>query len=321
MRKVLLTSLIVLGIVIVAAVAWLMTAGADRTEATATRQVVDATGTSVEIPLHPRRVVFLNVSNLDLYDAAGGRDTVVGKPTSDSMSPELAAAMADIPAVGIIHRPNMETILSRHPDLVVGINVPFHNQIRQTLAQNGIPLYINSLDSLEDSLKTLKFFGELTGHEQEAAERAADIKQRADAVVAKAAGKESSRALILFSSPDSNNMATAASFSGDLLSRLHGVNIADTADGSHEPFVPLSMEYVLRQDPQVIFIISMGQSQGEAERFKASMADSDSWNKVQAVRQGRVYELPTALFTVNPGSRIADAMEYMADCLYGGGAQ
>lgn len=59
MRKVLLTSLIVLGIVIVAAVAWLMTAGADRTEATATRQVVDATGTSVEIPLHPRRVVFL----------------------------------------------------------------------------------------------------------------------------------------------------------------------------------------------------------------------------------------------------------------------
>ena len=105
------------------------------------------------------------------------------------------------------------------------------------------------------------------------------------------------------------------------MSRLHGVNIADTADGSHEPFVPLSMEYVLRQDPQVIFIISMGQSQGEAERFKASMADSDSWNKVQAVRQGRVYELPTALFTVNPGSRIADAMEYMADCLYGGGAQ
>lgn len=153
-----LTSLIVLGIVIVAAVAWLMTAGADRTEATATRQVVDATGTSVEIPLHPRRVVFLNVSNLDLYDAAGGRDTVVGKPTSDSMSPELAAAMADIPAVGIIHRPNMETILSLHPDLVVGINVPFHNQIRQTLAQNGIPLYINSLDSLEDSLKTLKIF-------------------------------------------------------------------------------------------------------------------------------------------------------------------
>ena len=49
------------------------------------------------------------------------------------------------------------------------------------------------------------------------------------------------------------------------------------------------------------------------------MADSDSWSQVRAVRQGKVYALPTALFTVNPGSRIADAMEYMADRLYGGG--
>ena len=321
MRKVLLTTLIFLGIVIAGAVAWLMMAGSDKAQSIPTRQVVDAAGESVTIPVHPQRVVFLNVSNLDLYDAAGGRDTVVGKPTSDSMSPELAEAMADIPSVGIIHRPNMETILSLHPDLVIGINVPFHNQIRQTLAQNGIPLCINSLDSLEDSLKTLKFFGELTGHEQQAAERAAAIQKKADAVVANTAGKDSPRALILFSSPDSNNMATAASFSGDILRRLHGVNIADTAEGSHEPFVPLSMEYVLRQDPEVIFIISMGQGKDEAERFRASMADSDSWSQVQAVRQGRVYELPTALFTVNPGSRIADAMEYMADRLYGGGSR
>ena len=154
----------------------------------------------------------MNVSNLDLYDAAGGRDTVVGKPTSDSMSPELAAAMADIPAVGIIHRPNMETILSLHPDLVVGINVPFHNQIRQTLAQNGIPLYINSLDSLEDSLKTLKFFWRIDRSRTRSCRTRCGYQTAADAVVAKAAGKESSRALILFSSPDSNNMATAASF-------------------------------------------------------------------------------------------------------------
>lgn len=318
MRKVLLSSLIVFGIVIAATVVWFMMADADGAPSTATRQVVDATGESVTIPVHPQRVVFLNVSNLDLYDAAGGRDAIVGKPTSDSMAPELAEALAAVPSVGIIHRPNLETILSLHPDLVVGINVPFHNQIRQTLAQNGIPLYINSLDSLEDSLRTLEFFGELTGHEQEAAQKAADIKNRTDAVMANAGGKESPRALILFSSPDSNNMATAASFSGDMLKRLHGINIADEA-GSHEPFVPLSMEYVLRQDPQVIFIISMGQRPDEAERFRSSMADSDSWSQVQAVRQGKVYTLPTALFTVNPGSRIADAMEYMADRLYGGG--
>ena len=83
MRKVLISSLIFCGIVIVAAVAWFMMADADGTPSTATRQVVDATGETVTVPVHPRRVVFLNVSNLDLYDAAGGRDAIVGKPTSD----------------------------------------------------------------------------------------------------------------------------------------------------------------------------------------------------------------------------------------------
>ena len=49
------------------------------------------------------------------------------------------------------------------------------------------------------------------------------------------------------------------------------------------------------------------------------MNDSDAWSQVTAVREGRVYELPARLFTVNPGSHIADAMEYMSQCLYQGG--
>lgn len=170
--------LIILGIV-----AYLMMTPEDTASQAQTRQVTDATGQVLTIPVHPQRVVFLNVSNLDLYYAAGGRDTIAGKPTSDSMSPELADAMKDVPAVGIIHSPNMETILSLKPDLVIGVNVPFHNQIRQTLEQNGIPLYINSLDSLEDTGKTLRFFGELTGKEEEADARADEIQKRCDAVV------------------------------------------------------------------------------------------------------------------------------------------
>lgn len=306
--------LIILGIV-----AYLMMTPQDTARQAQTRQVTDATGQELTIPVHPQRVVFLNVSNLDLYYAAGGRDTIAGKPTSDSMSPELADAMKDVPAVGIIHSPNMETILSLKPNLVIGVNVPFHNQIRQTLEQNGIPLYINSLDSLEDTEKTLRFFGELTGKEGEANARADEIKKRCDAVVEAASHETSPRSLIVFSSPESNNMATSYSFSGDLLKRLHGTNIADLDSSLQGPYVPLSMEYVIKNDPQIIFIISMGQSADELKRFRQSMSDSDAWSQVTAVREGRVYELPARLFTVNPGSHIADAMEYMSQCLYQGG--
>lgn len=114
-------------------------------------------------------------------------------------------------------------------------------------------------------------------------------------------------------------MATSYSFSGDLLKRLHGTNIADLDSSLQGPYVPLSMEYVIKNDPQIIFIISMGQRTDELKRFRQSMSDSDAWSQVTAVREGRVYELPARLFTVNPGSHIADAMEYMSQCLYQGG--
>ena len=46
----------------------------------------DSMGREVTMPAHPKRVVILNASNLDLFVAAGGADFVVGKPTSQALS-------------------------------------------------------------------------------------------------------------------------------------------------------------------------------------------------------------------------------------------
>lgn len=283
------------------------------------RTVTDSTGTTVQIPIHPKRVVFLNVSNMDLYVTAGGTAAIAGKPTSHAMSPELQKAVAQVPEVGIIHSPNVEKIISLKPDLVVGINVPFHNQIRKTLQDNGIPLYINSLDNYEDTIKTLQFFGSLTGDEKGTQEKIKAIDAKCHAVETLKNGRASPKTLIIFSSPASNNMATANSFSGDVLRRMGGTNIADFDASLSAPYVPLSMEYVVKQNPDIIFIISMGTSAQMNDEFRHQMQVASSWRQVKAVRDHRIYELPMDLFTVNPGSRIGDAMLYMAHCLYGRG--
>lgn len=321
MRKTILYVVLAVVVCLFGGIAYMMLRGDAATADVAVRQVTDSTGKTMEIPVHPKRVVFLNVSNMDMYVAAGGKDAVVGKPTSKSLSPALAKLTEQVPEVGIIHSPNVEKILSLQPDLVIGVNVPFHNQLRETLEQNHIPLYINSLDNYEDTLKTLQFFGELTGDEKTAqAEIDSITKQCADAA-AMTTGKQGPKTLILFSNPDSNNMASSATFSGDLLKRLHGVNIADLDTSLQGQFIPLSLEYVVKQDPEVIFIISMGNTPDMMARFKEQMQTSEAWNQTAAVKNGRVYELPMDLFTVNPGSRIGDAMAYMADCLYGQGGK
>ena len=319
MRKLVTAVMLAVVLCLFGGIAYMMLRGDAGSADIAVRQVTDSTGQTMEIPVHPKRVVFLNVSNMDMYAAAGGKDAIVGKPTSKSVSPELAKLTAQVPEIGIIHSPNVEKILSLQPDLVIGVNVPFHNQLRETLAQNHIPLYINSLDTYEDTLKTLQFFGELTGDEKTAQAAIDRISQQCEQAAAMTEGKQGPKTLILFSNPSSNNMAGSATFSGDLLKRLHGVNIADLDSSLQGPYIPLSLEYVVKQDPEVIFIISMGNTPDMMARFQEQMQSNEAWNQTAAVRQGRVYELPMDLFTVNPGSRVGDAMAYMADCLYGQG--
>ncbi|MDD4321764.1 MAG: ABC transporter substrate-binding protein [Acidaminococcaceae bacterium] len=278
------------------------------------RIVIDSVGREIVIPEHPKRVVILNASNLELYYAAGGQ--AIAKPVSSAFDVELQKKIADIPEIGFIHSPNLEKIISLQPDLVIGTNVPFHNALKDALQKAGIPLYINSLSSYEDVLKTITFYGELANTKDRAIEKRRDIETEYAAVINQVKGKKTPKSLIVFGSPDSYSMATKKSFSGDLVNRLGGGNIADLNNNFGDSYVPLSMEYITQKDPEVIFIITMGNSQKVMENFKTNMKENPIWNDVSAVKNDRIYQLPADLFTVNPGTQVAKAMLLLAEYLY-----
>lgn len=279
-----------------------------------TRTVVDATGRSVVVPTHPQRVALLNASNLDLFCAAGGAALVVGKPTSTALSDSVMRQTATAQEVGVIHSPNLETILALQPDLVVGVNVPFHNALIPMLEKAGIPIVIQPLDTYEQVLNTLRFYGELTGQEQAAADAVKAIEEKSRQAIVRGEGQTRTKSLIVWGASNSFSMATSASFAGDLLQRLGGENIADSTDrtGQAQGFVPLSMEYIAKADPEVIFLITHSMNGAMGDQF----AQDPVWKDIRAVKNQRVYLLPSPLFAVNPGTRIGEALEVMADSLY-----
>lgn len=280
-----------------------------------TRTVVDATGTEIKIPTHPKRVVILNIANLDMYYAVGGE--VVGKPKSAYYSKELMAATADVPSIGGFHSPSVEAIIGMHPDLVIGVNVPFNTNLREMLGQANIPLYINNLNTYEDVVNTLRFFGELTGHEDVANVTAKRAEDHYNKVVALAKEEKGPRSLIIFGAPGSFSMATTTSFSGNLLKTLGGDNIADRDSSLSGDYVPLSMEYIIKENPEVIFFISMTPKPDSIETFKRDMLESSSWQDISAVKSGRIYYLSGGLFALNPGTPINEALDIMYKDLYG----
>lgn len=284
-----------------------------------TRIVVDSTDREVTIPRHPQKVVLLNASHLDLYYYAGGKDTIVGKPTSEALSDEVKENTKDVSEVGVIHNPSVETILNLQPDLVIGINVPFHQQLIPTLEKANIPVLIKSLDTYEDVINTLKFYGELTGKEDAAQTKIDEIKAEYEQAIAKTEGKNPPKSLMIWGTLDSFSMATSKSFAGNLIYRLGSNNIADNIDSAakdNSGFIPLSMEYIATQNPEVIFIVTHGDPNAVKTELDNTLGANPLWQDVAAVKNGRVYVLPYQLFAVNPGTRIAEALNILADDMY-----
>ncbi|MBP2630475.1 MAG: iron transporter substrate-binding protein [Firmicutes bacterium] len=308
-------------LLLIGAVIWLFFRN-DTVQSTETendkRVVTDSIQRNVEIPKHPKRVLFLNASNLDLFCAAGGAELVVGKPTSQALSEEVKKLTADVPEIGIIHTPNIEKILSLKPDLVIGANVPYHHALIPVLEQAGIPLLVRSLDTYEQVLETMTFYGELTGKEKATKERITMVEKDYQQAVAQSNNKKAPKNLIIFGSPESFSMGTQKSFVGDLIARLGGNNIADQIENStKDAFVPLSMEFVAKQNPSVIFLIMHGTDGENAEKkVQQDLSENPAWADVEAVKNKRVYVLPYALFAVNPGTQVAEAIRVLSDHLY-----
>lgn len=94
--------------------------GSTSAPAGATRTVVDVEGTSMRVPLTPRRVVALSEPTLDGALALGvtpvGTITGRGQSTVPSYIADLAG---DIPILGSVAQPNYQAIAAAKPDLIL----------------------------------------------------------------------------------------------------------------------------------------------------------------------------------------------------------
>lgn len=306
-------------ILVLAAIAFLLLggtiAGTDNGEQQGTTLLTDSTGRQVNVPAHPKRVIILNASNVDLYVAAGGGENIVGKAASQTYSDAVKSATVSAQEVGIIHSPNLEAILALQPDLVIGTNVPYHQNLIPTLEKAGIPVYINSLNSFEDIYNTLELYGSLTGGKAAAEARIKQMKAQHDELIANVQGKTPPKSVIIFGNPDSFSMATKKTFTGALVEELGGGNLADTLEKG-DAYIPLSMEFLAAQNPDVIFVIMMGNPQAMQEKLQKDLAANPAWSGINAVKNNRVHIMPYNLFTVNPGTQAIAATKTLASYMY-----
>lgn len=120
------------------------------------RLVEDGAGRPVIVPERPKRVIAMNSSNIDLFYGAGGE--VIARPNKVTVRDSVMEKIKDLPLVGEAGTPSVETIVSLKPDLVLGLNMPFHQKLREPLERAGIPVLLQSLGGYRDTVGRLEFY-------------------------------------------------------------------------------------------------------------------------------------------------------------------
>ncbi|HAL86725.1 MAG TPA: hypothetical protein DCM31_07615 [Deferribacteraceae bacterium] len=275
----------------------------------------DDAGDSYTFDKVPGKVIVLNSSNLELFIAAGGKPAAYGE--SGTMPAYLNEYIKGVPSVGRVQSPDLERIVAMNPDLVIGMNFPFHISLKNSLKQAGIPLAVFGVHDRNDLTAKMEIFGQITGNPDKAFQKVASINSDIEKAQ-KTFVKPSKKVLVVYGTPESFNMALPASFIGEIAELAGGMNIAGRdmkgGTGMYSGFVPVSLEYVTMADPDMIFIISHGNKSTPAA--DSQLKKQPAWSALRAVREGKVISLPFDTYGINPTVRLGEAVLELSSLMY-----
>jgi iron complex transport system substrate-binding protein len=262
----------------------------------ASRVLKDETGRAVTVPDHPHRIICLVPSITDSVFSLGAADDVVAVSDYVKYPPEALRK----PSVGSISNPSMETILSLHPDLVLGMPKSNQQSVLEQIQSLGIPVYLVDPHGVAGILQSITSLGQAINREPQAAAVVARLKQRIAAVRASVQGKP----LIKVFAPVSYDPVITigkGAFITEIIEAAGGESI--TSDLAQE-WPQISMEAVVARAPEALLLVRGGRITIDI------LKDRPGWNTLPAVRDRRVYFVDKRVEFPSPVA--IDALEDLA---------
>ena len=125
----------------------------------------------------------------------------------------------------------------------------------------------------------------------------------------------SPRVLILMGLPGGSYVvATESSYVGDLVRLAGGTNIY--GDGEGKDFVNVSVEDMLKQNPDIILRTSHAMPKQVMEYFQQEFSNNQTWQQFDAVKNNKVYDLNNEYFGMSANLKVIEALDLLGDILY-----
>lgn len=273
--------------------------------------ITDDAGRTVTLPNTPTRIVVTSASFLEPLHAVGAE--IVGRPDSKNKMPSWAK---DLPSVGAVYQIDLERLLACAPDLVI-INKGMNEKLLPVLDENKIPALVIELKTYDDMKRGLKNFSAISGDTQAGDKIIQDMDAEIKAIVERVP-KKNLRVAILHSTAQGLTVQLDGSIAGSIVKMFGWENVAAnmTPLEKNPDAAPYSMETLAEQNPEIIFVTSMGDINDIKANMTKAIAENEAWQAIGAVKDNRIYFLPQDLFLLSPGLHYPDALRTMAELIY-----
>ena len=299
MKKLLLGSIALVMIVLA-----LAGCGKSTSSSSATTKELTFNGQTYTVPKDPQKIAVLSNSVLSMLYAVDGK-AISRANTTDSLPPEIEA----LPALGQTANINMEQLLGLNPDLVLGLENQ-HKKYEAQLQSSKIPTVLINYDGIKDNVPLLTFLGELTNHQDKAKTVIATYENNIAKVKDAVKGQQPARVAVLRATGKGVTAETDASITASMVKELGMTNVVTSHldKTTTDKTVPYSLETLAADDPDIIFVVTMGKEEEITKVMKQAMTDNPAWANLKAVQNNRVVYLPSKLFLLNPGLQTPEAM-------------
>ncbi|WP_326701211.1 ABC transporter substrate-binding protein [Streptomyces sp. NBC_01754] len=243
-------------------------------------RITDATGTKVEIPGTPKRVVALSEMDLDSALALGVEPVGLTAGRGQKGAPAYLADQAKgIPVVGAVTGPDIEKVVQAKPDVILAGQLADE----QVLAQlRKIAPTVVTVDGTKDWKKSLTLTGETLGRSNEAEKFLADYDTRAAALEADLGDQAGATVSVARYSAKGTAVMQQGVFISDVLKDLGFKRPGIQNDKGEGHSTPLSDENLKEIDGDWLFIGTL--DAGTDADLLAELSKKPAYGQLGAVK-------------------------------------
>ena len=260
----------------------------------------------------PERVATLIGSFTDIWLLSGGEVTAAANDSWESLQLPLGE---DVVNLGSIQEPDIEKLIASQPDLVLAsVNTDADLEMEEILMQAGIPTAYFAVSNFDEYLHMLDICTQITGRRDLYEQNGLKVQEQIDKTRERIDGREPKVLFLRASSSSVKAKGSEGNVCGEMLSDLGCVNIADS---NHGLLDDLSMEAIIAENPDFIFVTIQGNNQEAAmQNVEEMLLSNPAWSALSAVKEGNYYLLDKHLYNLKPNAKWGDAYEGLADILY-----